>query len=154
MLSIYRWGKSVVLSPSPDPLLRNIAYSQVAINILYQYLENGAYLSSKGVLGWSQDRQNSAWLWSRRFWMAHVGLDFVRLWREWEKRRHGGSREGEKEWVTKWKREMVVNMAYAPLTLHWSLEKGIIGEAWIGFLGSVAAVSGLRVLWKNAKIDS
>ena len=86
--------------------------------------------------------------------MAHVGLDFMRLWREWEKREKGDGREGEKEWRANWRREMVVNMAYAPLTLHWSLERGIIGESWIGLLGSVAAISGLRVLWKDAKPDS
>jgi hypothetical protein len=156
LIGIYKWGRGVVQSPNEDVMLRWISYAQVCVNLCYQYLENGAYLSSKGVLGWSSERQGRAWVISSRFWMAHVVMDFVRLGRELAMRR--SSRVGEKgevvaqdesEWREKWRKEMVVNMAYAPLTLHWSLEKGLVGEFWVGLLGSVAGFTGLRVLWKN-----
>lgn len=145
-------------------MVRRIVYSQVAVNILYQYLENGAYLASKGVMGWSTEKQNKAWVWSSRFWMAHVVLDFGRLYREWTLRKQRGTEEerrtdgpkgdviterGEEEWRASWTKEMVVNLAYAPLTLHWSLEKGLVGDFWVGLLGSVAGVLGLGTLWKN-----
>jgi len=152
--------------PPEDIIIRRISYTQVLVNIFYQYLENGAYLSSKGVLGWSTQKQNKAWVWSSRFWMAHVGLDFVRLYHEYAvRKRHGvGTEEerrtdggkgdvvtdrGEREWSAKWRREMVVNLAYAPLTVHWSLEKGLVGDFWVGLLGSVAGVAGFRELWKT-----
>ena len=115
-------------------------------------------------MGWSPESQNKAWVWSSRFWMAHVILDFGRLYREWMLRKQRGTEEerrtdgpkgdvitekGEEEWRTGWTKEIVVNMAYAPLTVHWSLEKGLVGDFWVGLLGSVAGVAGLGALWRN-----
>lgn len=153
LLSIYNWGKRVYSSPPKDVLVRRIVYTQVASNIAYQYLENGAYLSSKGVLGWSKEMQSRAWIWSSRFWMLHVGLDLVRLWREAHLRTlKGKAKEGSDEdnkWISKWRKEMVVNAAWAPLTLHWSLEEGFAGDFWVGLLGSVAGLAGFRELWRT-----
>lgn len=90
--------------------------------------------------------------------MAHIVMDFVRLYHEYALRKGTTKASGEKgeivdqaesEWRAKWRKELVVDLAYAPLTLHWSLEKGLVGEFWVGLLGSVAGVSSLRVLWKN-----
>ncbi len=153
LLSIYKWGKRVYNSPSADTLVRRIVYTQVASSIAFQYLENGAYLASKGVLGWGKEKQSAAWIWSSRFWMLHVGLDFVRLWREAGLRASKGkSNPGSDEeikWTAKWRREMVVNTAWAPLTLHWSLEKGFASDFWIGVLGSIAGLAGFRELWRT-----
>lgn len=96
--------------------------------------------------------------------MAHVGLDFIRLYHEYVTRKRRGTEEerrmdgpkgdvitdrGESEWRAQWRREMVVNMAYAPLTMHWSLEKGLVDDFWVGLLGSVAGIVRFRELWKN-----
>ena len=160
MLGLWKWGKGVIQNPSDDPLLRRIAYGQVFVNVCFQYLENGAYLSSKGILGWSTERQNRAWLVSTRFWMAHVVMDFIRLYHEYSVRKDkikGGEKDdevvdqAESAWQAKWKKELVVDLAYAPLTVHWSLEKGLVGEFWVGLLGSVAGAAGLRALWNNTK---
>lgn len=153
LVSIYNWGKRIYNSPPGDVLIRRIVYTQVASNIAFQCLENGAYLASKGVLGWSKEKQARAWIWSSRFWVLHVGLDFVRLWREARLRSSKGkAKEGsdeENEWVAKWRREMVVNAAWAPLTLHWSLEEGFASDLWVGVLGSVAGLAGFRELWRT-----
>lgn len=151
-------------NPHEDVVVRRLVHSQVAVNIFYQYLENGAYLSSKGVMGWSSEKQNKAWKWSSRFWAAHIGLDFIRLYRECMLRKRRGTEEerrtdgpkgdviterGEEEWRAKWMREVLIDLAWAPLTMHWSLEKGMIGDFWIGLLGSVAGFAGLGARWKN-----
>jgi len=87
----------------------------------------------------------------------HVGLDFVRLWHQAGVRRRKGKGvegvegESEKEWKVKWRREMVTNLAWAPLTVHWSLEEGLVGEFWVGLLGSVAGITGFRELWKSTR---
>ena len=64
--------------------------------------------------------------------------------------------EGEKEAkITKaeeearWWREVGVNAAYAPMTLHWSLAQGLLGEGIIGTLGMVAGGLGLREAWRK-----
>lgn len=161
---MWKWGKRVLLDlwedgGEKDWVGKRIEAVQVIVNVLFQYLENGAYLSSKGVLGWDKEKQNRAWAWSSRFWAMHVGLDFWRLGREWVKRREKGKGKevddgvvdvGEEEWKAKWRREMVVNMAWAPLTLHWSVEKGLVSEFWVGVFGSVAGITGARELWKQS----
>jgi hypothetical protein len=153
LLDIYQWGKRVMLKEEKDVVLKGIAHAQVLVNVFYQYLENGAYLSSKGVMGWDSKRQNRAWLWSSRWWMAHVALDFVRLGREAAMRKNNGEKEeeiAEAEWRETWRKQLVVNLAYAPLTVHWSLEGGLVSDAWVGLLGSVAGLAGLRSRWKDA----
>jgi len=146
------------MAPPKDLVQRNITWAQVLVNIFYQVLENGAYLSSKGILGWDGKKQNRAWVWSSRFWAAHVGLDFGRLGYEfWLRTRVAGKgKEIEKEGgvveereVRVWRRELAVNLAYAPLTVHWSLEEGLVSDLFVGVLGSVAGVVGFRELWKN-----
>jgi hypothetical protein len=164
LIGIYKWGRSTLLDPPEDAILRQITYAQVLSNIFFQYFENGAYLSSKGVLGWSPERQGRAWRYSSRFWMTHVALNFVRLYRETVLRANRGTEEQKRTdgpkgdvitdrdqaaWLAKWRKDLATNLAWAPLTVHWSLENGLVSEFWIGLLGSVAGITGLRVLWKN-----
>jgi len=146
------------MAPPKDAVQRNLAWAQVLVNIFYQILENGAYLASKGVLGWDEKKQTRAWVWSSRFWAAHVGFDFGRLGYDFYMRRKAASKAKETkkeggvlgaEEVRAWRREMAVNLAYAPLTVHWSLEEGLVSDLWVGLLGSVAGVVGFRELWKN-----
>lgn len=162
MLGIYKWAKSVFdpeNGKGKDTVLKRIEYAQVLVNMCFQYLENGAYLSSKGVFGWDEKRQNRAWIWSSRFWMAHVVLDFGRLGRELVLRREIGSRIGEggeataleeSKWRAAWGREMVVNSAWAPLTAHWSVDGGLITDFWVGLCGTVVGVLGMRQRWRGA----
>jgi len=153
LLGIYRWGKAVMQNKEQDSVVRSITSVQVACNVAFQMLENGAYLSSKGVLGWSEQKQNRAWLWSCRFWMAHVVLDFGRLWREREiaKDKRVEGKEAGNGWEAAWWRELVVNGSWLPLTLHWSLEGGLLTDLGVGAFGSVCGISGLQVLLKNVR---
>ena len=159
LLGIYSWGKSTYLAGPKDSMIKVLIWTQVISNVFYQILENGAYLSSKGVLKWDKAKETQWWLWSSRFWAAHVALDFGRLGRTWwlqqqEKIATAGD-DGEKQLKVRnteneiWWREAVVNAAYAPLTLHWSLEQGVVSEAWVGFLGMVTGIIGLKEQWKT-----
>ncbi|KAH8668004.1 hypothetical protein BGZ60DRAFT_376817 [Tricladium varicosporioides] len=162
LLSLYRWGRGVLVrihakddeGGERDGVGLGIEAAQVVVNLFYQFLENGAYLSGKGVLGWSGETQNKAWLWSSRFWASHVALDFIRLGREFVARRQLRKEMKEKvgtekEWTRKWRREFAVNAAFAPLTLHWGIEGGLVGDFWVGVLGTVAGGLGFREMWRN-----
>ena len=41
-----------------------------------------------------------------------------------------------------------VNVGYLPLTLHWSLTKGLISDGWVGFFGMIAGLASWRMQWK------
>lgn len=111
--------------------------------------------------------------------MAHVGLEGARLGREWvlshqrklvAQRREfldrknkkaqvdgaivelKGEKEekvAEREEEARWWREVGVNAAYAPMTVHWSVEEGIWGEGSVGALGIVAGMLGIREAWRK-----
>lgn len=162
------------LTPSSDPVTRKIVWVQIAVNTIYQGLENAAYLGQHKVIPLSPKRQSQAWLWSARCWATHISLDFVRLWRAaaLTKARRAfrddmsrselkgisdsktklSSQEIEKagaEAAEAWYRSLITNFAYAPLTLHWSLQNGLIGDGLIGVLGTVAGGVGLADSWRR-----
>ncbi|KFY61257.1 hypothetical protein V496_05100 [Pseudogymnoascus sp. VKM F-4515 (FW-2607)] len=149
LFGMWQWGKSAILAPSPDPVERGIVNAQVLVNTVYQILENGAYLSSKGVLGWTPETQGKAWMWSSRCWATHTALEFVRLARERQVRKRVVSEKGEEEVKDlAWKREVWINAGYAPLTIHWSLEGGIISPLTVGLLGSFVGAVKMNRLWE------
>jgi hypothetical protein len=171
LLGIYAWGRATYLNPPKDKAIEIITWIQIAANIAYQYLENGAYLAQHGILNgpaWigeeGMKRQTRWWVWSSRFWAAHVALEFVRLGYTWKKQHATASitlqdeqepnpmksydEDAEKVRALWWK-DAVANGAYAPLTVHWSLEEGCVTDGWVGFFGTVAGFAGLKELWKD-----
>ncbi|KAF2453564.1 hypothetical protein BDY21DRAFT_366853 [Lineolata rhizophorae] len=50
----------------------------------------------------------------------------------------------------KWWADLVLNLAYAPLTVHWGLEEGLVSEAVVGLLGTVAGLVSVREKWEEA----
>jgi hypothetical protein len=176
LLSLWAWGKRVLGKVRDkdqdgerkgDGVALGIESMQVVVNVCFQVLENGAYLSSKGILGWGKETQKSAWLWSSRFWGAHVALDLVRLAREYAARGKveivrvkageiwtgSANGESEKEFWRRWKRQIITDCAYAPLTVHWGLEGGLLGETWVGILGSVAGCAGFLEQWRKSGLE-
>ena len=125
---------------------------------MFQYLENRAYLASKGVLGMGEKRISTWYVWSARLWATHVCLDLVRLGREAALQKQNETLEGSEdeksskaqrvEAATKWWRDVYANAAWMPLTIHWSLERGLVGEGTIAALGLVPGILGLKEAWK------
>lgn len=56
--------------------------------------------------------------------------------------------ELSKRWDALWS-EVLVNTSYLPLTVHWSLEKGLFAnDVWVGIFGLIAALASWRSGWK------
>ncbi|RKF81392.1 Uncharacterized protein C1F12.04c [Golovinomyces cichoracearum] len=149
LLGIWRWGKAVLVEKrDDDTILRQAKSVQVLANIAYQYLENYAYLSGKGILGLSKEKQAKAWTWSSRFWAMHVMLELVCLWRKKVLQEEKGKDKTEDE-SSDWNRQILVNIAYAPLTVHWSMERGLVSEFWVGLLGSIVGAIKTHQVWNG-----
>ncbi|KAF1846988.1 uncharacterized protein K460DRAFT_363103 [Cucurbitaria berberidis CBS 394.84] len=160
-----------------EHVLRGLTWTAIASCVGCQVFENGAYLSSKGALTsarWTGDvgkaRENKWWMWSSQLWAAYVGVELVRL---------GVARyypspsqdltqtppgdDGEKEdkikieerisaeklekWL--WYKDLVSNLAYAPMTLHWSVEEGLLSDWGVGACGMVAGGAQLADAWRR-----
>lgn len=174
LLNMYFWLRRLVLkrkaakesekgAKADDSVETAISWIQVSTCIVFQALENGAYLSSKGVMGWAPATQRRASLWSARFWAAFVGIEIGKLFYESHKRgqRTRAEKFGdgtktasqveaeEKEWAGTWRRSVMRNLAWAPLTLHWSTEGGLLGEMAVGAIASIPGTIQIRDLWRR-----
>lgn len=144
-----------------DKLEVSLAVSQLVACVIFQGLENGAYLAQKSVLVWQPATIGSAYRWSARFWGAFVGLKLTELFLDRYRRASVPKRQrmGDKtvavfereeaEWSAEWRKLVSRNMAWFPLTLHWSLEQGLFNELTIGALASVPGCIQMRDLWRR-----
>ncbi|KAI1144535.1 hypothetical protein F5Y05DRAFT_407924 [Hypoxylon sp. FL0543] len=181
LLNMYFWARRLILArrqrraedekqegvanaraKEGDRVETAISWLQLGTCVVFQALENGAYLSSKGVLGWGPAAQRRASLWSARFWAAFVGAEVGRLLYEGHRRglrsredKFAGGKSAaqvqaeEAEWNDAWRKSVLRNLAWAPLTVHWSLERGLLGEMAVGALASVPGVIQMRDLWRR-----
>ncbi|KAH9949994.1 hypothetical protein B0H21DRAFT_46745 [Amylocystis lapponica] len=109
---------------------------------------------------------NALGIWSVRFWAVYVLLQFVHL-REDTKvlkmrqralnKSKAVTTEAEKEDLKeRWaalRNEVVVNLGYLPLTIHWSLEKGLFkNDIWVGVFGLIAGIASWRSGWKASAL--
>ncbi|TGJ87380.1 hypothetical protein E0Z10_g1346 [Xylaria hypoxylon] len=152
LLGMYFWARRLVLKlrqqkqQSDDKFETSIAWSQLAACIAFQTLENGAFLASKGILGWAPrdpeegrgvERASSKRGRRSRAEKFTGGKTVAVVERE------------EREWTENWRKTVVRNLAWAPLTVHWSLEQGLVSELTIGALASIPSVLQIRDLWRN-----
>jgi hypothetical protein len=158
LLGIWAWGSSTWYSSEKDNITKSIVWAQVSVNAAFQFLENGAYLASKGVLAWNTSKINKWYLWSSRFWAMHVFLEFARLARfrsvnikkiktDYYDDHHNDDNIDDKINAAWW-RDFYVNTAWMPMTWHYSIDGGIIGEGVVASLGLVAGILGLEKAWK------
>ena len=141
LLPIFQWLSSLERgSPPPTRLLLNIERLQGLSMLVYYPLEHAYYLAGHSILPLSPGKQAKYALWSCRAWAAYVVLQLVHLKEDWRlvKRRERAlerdfasgavektGREAEKlrEEVRRRKdaiwNELVVNVGYLPLTVHW-----------------------------------
>ncbi|KAL6301355.1 hypothetical protein BKA93DRAFT_467088 [Sparassis latifolia] len=110
---------------------------------------------------------NALGLWSCRYWALYVLLQFVHLREDnmllkMRQRTVNKSKttaaQIEKDELKKrfdaLRTEFVVNLAYLPMTLHWSLEKGLFKNAiWIDICGFIAALASWRSGWKATELS-
>lgn len=160
LVGMYAWARSTWLEPPQDGLLKVLEWTRVISNIGFQYLENGAYLAQHGILEMPEKTQTKLWLWSSRFWALDTTINFVRLARlrrlrkaaDEERVRQGAGDEKElkiqrRNDEVQWIKSVIVNAAWQPLTVHWSLEEGAISDTWVGVFGMIAGGVGLRDRW-------
>lgn len=163
LLSIYLWALSTYAKPPKDTVLNTIAWGQIGASTVFQLLENIAYLSAHHIIKLDKIKEGKAWRWCLRAWGLHVFLDLVRLARvkqlEARQRQRGRADLVEKESKIemeaeeeKWRTQLLTNAAYAPLTIHYGMDKGPLSDLWIGAFGSVASIVGWRQVWKNVEL--
>ncbi|KAH6624709.1 hypothetical protein B0J18DRAFT_429077 [Chaetomium sp. MPI-SDFR-AT-0129] len=137
-------------SVGPTKLETAIEYLRLALCITFQSLENGAYLSGRGILSWTPAQQGQAYKWSARFWAAYVGIEIGRLFAErFDSSSHSGFATKSAAEKTEWTKKTARQLAWAPLTVHWGSEKGLVSDMTVGLLASIPGVIQMRDLWAS-----
>jgi hypothetical protein len=173
LLPLWIWGSDTLKNPPTDPIIHALTMLQVVSNVIYQLLENVAYLASKNVLPKRfVDKYGGIdkwYIWSTRGWFGHIFFEFFVLWRQHilRKRRLAAQREAADALETKedikaaekealrleirsWRKSLVNNTIWAPLCLHWCLEKGIgIPESLTGLISFMAGAWSLHDQWAD-----
>ncbi|KAK8034788.1 peroxin 11C [Apiospora rasikravindrae] len=142
-----------------DKLEVSFSVTQLVACIIFQSLENGAYLAQKGVLSWQPANIGKAMRVSARFWGCFVGLKIGELFYSAYRRsqRTPAERLGdrtvavmeqeESAWTDEWRKTVVRQLAWFPLTVHWSLEQGLFSDMTVGAIASIPGVVQMRDLW-------
>ena len=102
-------------------------------------------------------------MWSCRFWAAYVIFYFAQLfeertgYNEQEIALRVAARKGDEKAIqslkeleaTKktWALSFLVNAAYFPLTIHWSLENSSFPDVGVGLCGTIAALAQIKIAW-------
>lgn len=183
LVGMYFWAKRLVLpllpstttkqeqkeetekpssSTSNKTLVTLVDWAQFLSCAAFQVLENGAYLSGRGVLGWTPQQQGRAYMVGSRWLAVYTGLELGKLLaklvaassksKSSQKGEQGALEsedEEERAQMEAVRRSMAINLAWTPLTLHWSTEKGLIGDGWIGLGGCIPGIIQMRKLWKE-----
>ncbi|KZS94161.1 hypothetical protein SISNIDRAFT_453882, partial [Sistotremastrum niveocremeum HHB9708] len=159
LLPIFQWMISLEKTSPPTRRLLNIERIQGWSMLAYYPLEHLYYLGSHQIIPISSKKLEKLSLWSCRFWAVYVVLQFFhlsedqRLLKLRERALRSVDAPEERKEIKRSKiaiaNEFWTNVGYLPLTIHWSLEKGLFkNEAWVGIFGLGAAISSLRSGWQ------
>jgi len=177
LLPIFQWLISLERSPPPTRNLHTIERIQGWAMLGYYPLEHISYMRSHDLIpaalpspaSYVNDpakpinvNAGKLGMWSCRFWALYVFMQFAHL-REDRKlllQRERSLKKGKapamageledlrRRWDAYWN-EMVVNLGNLPLSVHYSLEKGIIkNDVWIGIFGLIGAIASFRSGWR------
>ncbi|KAJ3325024.1 hypothetical protein HDV06_005613 [Boothiomyces sp. JEL0866] len=163
LLPLIQWIKYSEKNPNPNPRLQLLGRFQNLMNVLYYPLEHAYWLGLHQVIPMSDATRDKIGMWSCRFWAAYVVLYFAQLWEERTVRDRkikalkSGKKEEEvvkselkklKQEEHDWAISALINTAYFPLTIHWSLEASSFPDVGVGFFGTIAAVLQFYSAWK------
>lgn len=125
---------------NPDKLDRLFDYIAAVCGSLYQVLEDLAYFAGKGVIKMSSQMEDRLWAVSSMFWTVETLLALIRIpYYHYTKNTPISARK------------LIVNLAWLPLAVHWSTEKGIFNSGWVGLLGTIACWPNMVYQWQEAK---
>ncbi|BGP09372.1 hypothetical protein JCM10049v2_005239 [Rhodotorula toruloides] len=175
---IISWAQSLndPASQPKDKQILRLQKLQAWSMLLYYPLEHLYYLAGKGVFKISPKRIGEIAVWSCRFWAAYVVLQIFTIRRSFQlvREERASVLRANRERIRKGdtapesvkhekdqlrllankerdlKLDCWVQAGYLPLTAHWSLPGGILpNNTWVGICGTVAAVAGLKGVWRR-----
>ncbi|KAJ3412308.1 hypothetical protein HDV05_000966 [Chytridiales sp. JEL 0842] len=168
LIPLTQWILFSEANPPPTAFLRLLYRLQNLVNLAYYPLEHTYWLGAHKIIPISDEKLGKIGIWSCRFWAAYVVLYFFQLHQEAKilSKRSADlvarAKKGEDKEVLKVEHNAiaselnslmintVINAAYFPLTIHWSIENSKLPDVAVGVFGTIAAVFQLAAAWASA----
>lgn len=170
LLPLYTWLRELLVDKDKqDTYLRAISVTQCLSYMIYQFLENVAFLSDRGVVSqrWLAKRGGSTkwWLWSCRAWLAGILCDFLILFRKAliEQQRRNKAKDARTEaeddsqsFDRRWWSDLFVASCWLPVSLHYSLQDGLkaMNTGTLGLLGFMAGMQNIASQWAGTERET
>jgi hypothetical protein len=127
-----------------------IQASQTLCLTSFHVSEAIGFLSTRGILKRSAKSEEKLTFLAIRSWAAFTLIEIGRLSLDWMNTMQDKEKLATKTWKAKWKSDMLQNLAWASVSIHWSLRDGLIPEAFVSPLAVFATWSLVKDAWKNA----
>ncbi|KAF4960860.1 hypothetical protein FGADI_693 [Fusarium gaditjirri] len=127
-----------------------IQASQILCLTSFHVSEAIGFLSTRGILKRSAKSEEKLTFLAIRSWAAFTMIEIGRLSLDWMSTMQDKEKLATKTWKAKWKSDMLQNMAWASVAIHWSLRNGLIPEALVSPLAVFATWSLVNDAWNNA----
>jgi hypothetical protein len=163
LIPLIKWIIDSEKNPDPNPRLQALSRMQNIANIFYYPLEHAYWLSLHHVIPMTDQTRDKVGMWSCRFWCAYVVLYFAQLFEEKRvldlKQKTLSKKKDEKlslelakikQQRKDWSMNALINAAYFPLTIHWSLEQSSFPDVAVGVCGTIAAIAQVHLAWRAA----
>ncbi|KAG8906827.1 hypothetical protein FRB99_006002 [Tulasnella sp. 403] len=178
LVPIFQWLSQLERVPPISRRLRTIERLQALSMLVYYPLEHLYYFGAHSIYNISPAKLASLSLWSTRAWTVYILLHFLHLREDVAhliargqalRRKLRQSREvkekagldikapdneveAEIQAIKKRRTailvDFVVNLAYFPQTVHWSLEKGYFtNDIWMSLFGFIAGIASFKGGW-------
>lgn len=167
-LSTFQWMVSLERTEPRSNFHLFIERLQGWSMLFYGPSEAAAFLGGHGILPLSARTQSKLWIYSSRAWAAYVGLQLVktaqnvRVLSADSKARASELRSTAEKPLAEFRQpkselaqrkddaltELIINMGWLPLTIHWSIERGFLPDIAVGLLGTMACCAGIRRGWR------
>ncbi|GFP58925.1 hypothetical protein ACSS6W_008312 [Trichoderma asperelloides] len=140
-------GSGAVVEAAAAPFETIFSLTQIVTLILFQVFENLAFLGSKKAIDLKPATMGKFGLLSVRCWGTYVFMELSRLLVE---RARSSPEVKTAAWAKTWNKSFFRNLAWAPLTVHWSIPGGgPLPEALVGLLAMYPSTGQMVDLWRE-----
>lgn len=140
-------GSVAVVESAAAPFETIFSLTQIVTLILFQVFENLAFLGSKKAIDLKPATMGKFGLLSVRCWGTYVFMELSRLLVE---RVRSNPEVKTAAWAKTWNKSFFRNLAWAPLTVHWSIPGGgPLPDALVGLLAMYPSTGQMVDLWRE-----
>ncbi|KAL7921486.1 hypothetical protein ACQKWADRAFT_295199 [Trichoderma austrokoningii] len=138
---------AVVEAAAAAPFETIFSLAQIVTLVLFQVFENLAFLGSKKAIDLKPATMGKFGLLSVRCWGTYVFMELSRLLVE---RARSSRQVKTAAWAKTWNKSFLRNLAWAPLTVHWSIPGGgPLPDALVGLLAMYPSTGQVVDLWRE-----